>query len=706
MTKIKNKIRIFLMLSVAAVAGQCIALAANELILFDAKSSPVESVIRQDVTLEIKNGVLEVTTGLENRWPGIQWNGNWNLENKELLLVVTNHDSQEMSLHCRLDTPDPSAKEMGNTYTANATIAPGETKEWRIQLPQFVPVALRDKFFGMRGTPFGMNLPSKESTFDPKSVSELRFFVNQSNAVQHWGLEKIVAVAKEPSAVSAAPVDRFFPMIDAYGQYMHKDWPGKIHNDTDFKKAIDKEQADMTANPGPNDRNKYGGWSTGPKQKATGHFRTEKIDGKWWLVDPDGCLFWSHGVDCVTENNAVTPITDREFYFAGLPQKDGPFGFCYGSGNWAPHNYYEGRGPYVTFDFSTANLKRKYGDDWRQKFDDLAHKRLQNWGMNTIANWSSPRIYQMRRTPYTETLNIDAQPIRGSDGYWGKFLDPFDPAFRDSLRRSAERAARTSGNDPWCIGYFVQNEISWGDETSLAVAALMSPSDQPVKIAVVDLYLKAKYAAVEKLNEVWGTAYKNWDDLLASTAKPDMQKAKSDLEACYTLIAEQYFRVIKEELQKACPDKLYLGCRFAWGNELATRAAAKYCDVISFNQYKYHLDDFRLPEGIDMPCIIGEFHFGALDRGMFHTGLCPTESQEARAAAYRRYLISALENPYITGTHWFQYMDQATTGRGDGENYQIGLLDSCDTPYPETIHAVREIGKIMYEQRMKAKKTE
>ena len=49
-------------------------------------------------------------------------------------------------------------------------------------------------------------------------------------------------------------------------------------------------------------------------------------------------------------------------------------------------------------------------------------------------------------------------------------------------------------------------------------------------------------------------------------------------------------------------------------------------------------------------------------------------------------------------------MDQATTGRGDGENYQIGLVDSCDTPYPETIHAVREIGKIMYEQRMKAKK--
>jgi hypothetical protein len=51
------------------------------------------------------------------------------------------------------------------------------------------------------------------------------------------------------------------------------------------------------------------------------------------------------------------------------------------------------------------------------------------------------------------------------------------------------------------------------------------------------------------------------------------------------------------------------------------------------------------------------------------------------------------------GTHWFQYRDQATTGRGDGENYQIGLVDICDTPYPETIDAVRQTGLLMYDYR-------
>jgi hypothetical protein len=98
--------------------------------------------------------------------------------------------------------------------------------------------------------------------------------------------------------------------------------------------------------------------------------------------------------------------------------------------------------------------------------------------------------------------------------------------------------------------------------------------------------------------------------------------------------------------------------------------------------------------------MIGEFHFGALDRGMFHTGLRSTASQQDRAEKYGRYVRSALRNPYIVGTHWFQYKDQATTGRGDGENYQIGFIDVCDTPYPEIVSEAREVARSMYAYRL------
>jgi hypothetical protein len=82
------------------------------------------------------------------------------------------------------------------------------------------------------------------------------------------------------------------------------------------------------------------------------------------------------------------------------------------------------------------------------------------------------------------------------------------------------------------------------------------------------------------------------------------------------------------------------------------------------------------------------------------TGLAPVENQAERAASYKRYVKGALEDSSVIGTNWFQYSDQATTGRNDGENYQIGFVDICDTPYKETVEAAREIGSTLYSYRL------
>jgi hypothetical protein len=129
-------------------------------------------------------------------------------------------------------------------------------------------------------------------------------------------------------------------------------------------------------------------------------------------------------------------------------------------------------------------------------------------------------------------------------------------------------------------------------------------------------------------------------------------------------------------------------------------AAAKYCDVVSYNLYQRDVADFQFDGGADVPLIIGEFHFGALDRGMFHTGLVPTASQQTRAEAYQQYVLGALHHPQFVGCHWFQYCDEPTTGRVyDEENYQIGFVDIADTPYAETIAASREVGERLYGKR-------
>jgi hypothetical protein len=305
----------------------------------------------------------------------------------------------------------------------------------------------------------------------------------------------------------------------------------------------------------------------------------------------------------------------------------------------------------------------------------------------------------MRKTPYTGNIGFSAKPIEGSEGYWGKFPDPFDAGFRNNLRASLEREKGRSLNDPWCIGYFVHNELGWGDETSLAIAALQSLADQPAKLAFLEV-LKTKYQTIDKLNAAWGTQHASWQALLETRQAPDRQKASDDLKAFYTTIAETYFKTIRDEIKRQAPNQMYMGCRFAWVNDRAARAAAKYCDIVCYNCYTYSVADLRLPGNIDVPIIVGEFHFGALDRGMFHTGLRKTISQQDRADKYTAYVQGALRNPCIVGTHWFQYKDQATTGRGDGENYQIGFIDICNTPYPEIVAAARNIGKTMYTYRL------
>lgn len=407
-------------------------------------------------------------------------------------------------------------------------------------------------------------------------------------------------------AIPVADGKSFFPFVDRYGQYKHEDWPGKIKDDADLKKIRKLEESDLSAHTGIPDRSKYGGWKGGPKLKATGHFRTEKFKGKWWLVDPDGYLFWSHGTTGVGMG-MESRITGRQHYFETIPAE------------FTEKQH---------VDFYDANRARKYGSDWQLISDKLAHRRLRSWGMNTIANWSRPEVYQMGQTPYVVAISLGDK-----EAAWRK--DP--KALRRITRERMKQERKTTAKDPWCIGYFVDNELRWQ----------------------------------------------------------------------HLMDSAEYYRIVNEEVKRAAPDKLYMGSRLHGQNKFNGGAkvavdASKYCDIIGVNRYRFSPADLKIPEGgLDKPIVIGEFHFGALDRGLLHTGLRGVGTQKQRAYAYHHYVTQALEHPNIVGTHWFQYRDQALTGRGDGENYQIGFINIADDPYPEIVQAARWIGNNMYPYRLR-----
>lgn len=644
---------------------------------------------------------LRIQTGHRQEWPGITLRapeGRWDLSPFEWLALDTrNVGPNEVTVCCRVD--NPGADGVRNCVTGHLTLKPGESGTLRVGLKRKPTSPLRSKLFGMRGYPDGAADP--ERAIDPRNVTQLIVFVPRPKEDHVFEISNVRAGGTYiPPTPDPDKVKAFFPFIDTFGQYIHKDWPGKTHSLDDLKKALDAELKDLAEKPGPADWDKWGGWKDGPTLKATGFFRVEKHDGRWWLVDPDGKLFWSHGTNCVRENDS-TPINERQGWFQDFPGERPEFKEFF-SVSRALHGHYAGR-TVDCFSFLLANCKRKYGEGWRERVADMAHRRLRSWGMNTIANWSDPAVYLMRRTPYTATVHFGGRLLEGSQGYWGKFRDVFDPSFREEVRKAMVAHAGKAAGDPWCIGFFVDNEIAWGDDLSLAVAALASPPDQPAKKVFVD-DLKAKYGDIAKLNATWGTAHASWEALLAHRGAPDKAKARDDLAAFYTKTAETYFRTIRDAVKEVAPNQLYLGCRFAWVNDRAVAAAVKFCDVVSYNLYRRSIAAFRIPGGADVPLIVGEFHFGALDRGMFHTGLVPVRDQAERAQAYKQYVEGALRHPNFVGTHWFKYTDEPTTGRAlDEENYQIGLLDGCDTPYPETIAAVREVGYSLYKTRAAAK---
>ncbi len=642
--------------------------------------------------------LLHVTTGHKEKWPGITIlapEGKWDLSPfAGIQLEARNTGIRPLTLHFRVD--NPGADGINHCFTGSTRLEAGEVGTVWVEMKRTVDDKLDGKLFGLRGYPVKAD---REKALDAAAINQVLVFLSEPKEDSTFEILALEAKGRYvPPTAWSADASPFFPWIDSFGQYHHKSWPGKTRTEEELKSRRDAEGRALEGDRGPSQWNQYGGWLTGPTLKATGFFRVEKHQGKWWLVDPEGKLFWSHGIDCVRMLD-TTPVEEREGWFLDFPGNKPEFAEFLLGGAYALKGHYAGRSP-KCFSFAGANLKRKYGVEWRTSYPVLIHKRLRAWGLNTIANWSDMGVALMRVTPYTDTLGSHgSRMVEGSEGYWGKFPDVFDPGFRERLRQQMAAKRGKSAGDAWCLGYFSDNEMSWGDDVSLSLGTLASPSDQPAK-RVFAADLKAKYTNIAELNLVWGTAFASWEDWLSSRARPDVAKAGADLRAFYSRTAETYFRTVREAIQETAPNQLYLGCRFAWANARAAAAAAKFCDVVSYNLYQRSIARFRA-EGVgDVPLLIGEFHFGALDRGMLHTGLVSVSDQRARAEAYRDYVQGALRHPQFVGTHWFQYQDEPTLGRVyDEENYQIGFVDIADTPYAETVDMSRRIGEALYSLR-------
>ncbi|RYX86194.1 hypothetical protein EON83_02935 [bacterium] len=641
-------------------------------------------------------------------WPNVRfispaprdWTG------RGLELNTFNPSAQPIEFFVRIDD-DVNSDGWRGCRTAKMTAAPGATQKWLITLGTTDPMS-----YGMRGVPqvrpqngAAVVMAEGAAPLNPQHIMAWQVFLSHPKEKTSLEVGNI--------ELAASPEAKMTGIVDGFGQYAGATWAGKIGSLTDLKNAQGTEERELAARPNLANRDRFGGNSAGPRLEATGFFRTQKEGGKWWLVTPKGYPFWSAGVD-VVQNGEPTITTGREAMFTELPRDGELLAAFRGVADNVLMGPQKGNKP-ATFDFYRANLWRKYGDNWDESWKRTALQRLRSWGFNTIGNWSHGGLFDARfgeaRVPYTVNIGLwgSHKNVPSEEAYWGPMHDPFDPQFARDVEARVGEGTKSAIGDPYCIGYFVDNELSWGgfDDKNwrtrygLAIGALNLGGASPAKsVFVADL--KAKYANIEVLNGAWKTQFASWDALVAPfkiTEEPN-EAQKGDFSTYLTHFADQYFRTVKQALKKTDGNHLYLGCRFAWRNPEAIKSAAMWCDVVTFNIYAPRIEDkdWDFTNALDKPILIGEFHMGALDRGMFHPGLVKSNDQKQRAQMFADYLQSAARRPNFVGAHWFQYVDEALTGRPyDGENYNIGFVNATDTPYPELVAAARQSNAQIYQ---------
>ncbi|MGN1347293.1 MAG: hypothetical protein ACI4V1_10955 [Eubacteriales bacterium] len=465
-------------------------------------------------------------------------------------------------------------------------------------------------------------------------------------------------------------------MVDALGQKKGVDWPGKTASVEELKKVLREEAADHGETPLP-ERSAWGGWTGKKLRDGTGFFSLVHDGRRHWLCDPDGFAFFSMGFDCVGLGDLCN-LTGITSLCEDLPPK--------GEVGWRT-SHWQGRET-ENFNFFLHNAAAAFGDDYYNTWADMIRRRLIRWGCNTVACWSQKEFIDREKLPY---VIIGPGYPRTSTGIFRDFPDVFSPEFEQSAREWAHFLDEKR-DDPYLLGYFMSNEPAWAFVNNINLAAYALARD--AKLSSKDYIigqLRETYGTIGSLNEAWGADFASFDALYTPfEAEAFGKRAADDLMNCTVEMIRRYIRIPAEAARRADPNHLNLGIRYAWLSSPALAAGCEYTDVFSFNCYSMDpwdsIESFSQMTG--KPVIIGEFHFGALDRGMDATGLRGVENQHERGVAYRRYMHRAASHPMCLGAHYFTLYDQSYLGRFDGENYQIGVLDVCSRPYTEFLDGI------------------
>jgi hypothetical protein len=360
--------------------------------------------------------------------------------------------------------------------------------------------------------------------------------------------------------------------------------------------------ADLPPLPIDADLDRFGGRAS-VRHHATGFFRTERIAGRWWLIDPEGAPFISRGM------NSTIPART-----AG------------------------GR----------ESLQRRF--DSERGWAATVTTQLRDAGFNTTGAWSAHDLLGEVDRPLASTRLWGFMSAYGKKR-GGTFMQAghvgyphdcpfiFDPEFPAFCRSHAVKLADVR-DDPLVIGHFSDNEMPWSR-------------------AMLDNYLDLPEADPGHLAaQAWLAKRRN-----GAAARP---LTDADRSAFLEFAVDRYLGIVAAAIRAHDPNHLFLGVRLhepVFDLPEVYRAAGRHCDVISVNYYRAWTPDAKQMamwvRESGKPFMVTEHYAKGADSGLGNTSGAGwlVKSQRERGFFYQNFAIGLLASRHCVGWHWHRYAD-------------------------------------------------
>lgn len=399
----------------------------------------------------------------------------------------------------------------------------------------------------------------------------------------------------------------------------------------------------------------------GVRRAATGFFRTTRAHGRWWLVDPNGLLFFSVGVEEVSLGPRGGVDTEARTYREGALARHG------GEATWAA----------------------------------VTAERLRAWGFNTLGAGSDPAMGR-QAIPYTLSLQCAA----ARDGaVLGEFPDVFDPAYERAVRRHARQVCRPCASDPWLLGYFTDADLPWGasEEGSASVLAqfLGLPDGAPGRVALLR-FLERRHLNIQELNIAWRTDYASFEEV-GRTPQVGSLIPEGDAKAFEREFAREYMRIAHDAIRAVDEHHLILGPRFVQAVPCHILEGVKgYLDVVCLDCRGATVPAEHVREAhrvAGLPIIL----IGSGRASPERLAGEPPEAEEVGEmsagplAEYEQFVREAVSLPMVVGCHWHGYADRPAPDGPGSDAEPLALVDVQDEPHGELAEVATRVNEQIYQ---------